>query len=97
MSDLISRSALITEIDRQVEELQRDGRKDEAREITLEFVKASKKIINNQPTAYDVEMVCAKIKRRSGNGYRDIDGDYVPPMIETKDVIEIIRKGGVNE
>ena len=57
MSDLISRSALITEIDRQVEELQRDGRKDEAREITLEFVKASKIIINNQPTAYDAEKV----------------------------------------
>lgn len=53
--------------------------------------------LSYQPTAYDVEKVVAKIKRSSGNGYRDIDGDYVPPMIETKDVIEIIRKGGVNE
>lgn len=47
------------------------------------------------PTAYDVEKVVAEIKRCSGNGYRDVDGDYVPPMIETKDTIHIVRKGGV--
>lgn len=50
--------------------------------------------IENQPTAYSVENVVAEISRSSGNGYRDIDGNYVPPMIETKDVIKIVRKGG---
>ena len=49
--------------------------------------------LNN--TAYDVEKVVAGIRRSSGNGYRDIDGDYVPPMIETKDAIDIVKRGGV--
>ena len=50
---------------------------------------------NDIPTAYSVDAVVAGIRRSSGNGYRDIDGDYVPPMIETKDAIDIVRKGGV--
>lgn len=52
-------------------------------------------MIDEQPTAYDVEKVVSEIKRYSGNGYRDIDGDYVPPMIETKDTIDIVKRGGV--
>ena len=51
--------------------------------------------ILRKDTAYDVEKVVADIRRSSGNGYIDIDGDYVPPMIETKDAIEIVRKSGV--
>ena len=38
----------------------------------------------------------SKIRRSSGNGYRDIDGDYVPPMIETKEAIEIIKQGAID-
>lgn len=52
-------------------------------------------LIKETETAYDVDAVVAEIRRSSGNGYRDIDGDYVPPMIETKDAIDIVRKGGV--
>ena len=47
------------------------------------------------PVAFNVEKVVEDIRSGSGNGYRDIDGDWVPPMIETKDAIEIVRKGGV--
>lgn len=54
-------------------------------------------IINEQPTAYNVENVVAEIRRCSGNGYRDVDGDYVPPMIRTKDVIEIVKGGDVDD
>ena len=83
MSDLISRSALIEEI---------KGFTD----ISEEYFKNPKlliEIIENTKTAYDVEKVVAKIKRRSSKGYRDIDGDYVPPMIETEDAIDIVRGG----
>jgi len=52
-------------------------------------------IISEQPTAYDVEKVVEEIKRCSGNGYRDIDGDYVPPMIKTETAIDIVKRGGV--
>ena len=45
------------------------------------------------PTAYDVDKVAREIRRNSGNGYRDVDGDYIPPMIETKEAIEIVKQG----
>ena len=53
--------------------------------------------VDAQPTAYDVEKVEIEIRHCSGNGYRDVDGDYVPPMIETDTVIGLVRRGGVNE
>ena len=53
-------------------------------------------LIKNQPTAYDVEKVVAEIRRYSGNGYRDIDGDYVPPLIKTEYAIDIVKGGGVD-
>lgn len=56
-----------------------------------------KAFIDEQPTAYNVENVVAEIRRCSGNGYRDVDGDYVPPMIRTKDVIDIVKRGDVDE
>lgn len=54
------------------------------------------KLIADMPKAYDVDAVVGKIRRSSGNGYRDIDGDWVPPMIETKDAIDIVKAGGIN-
>ena len=50
--------------------------------------------IMEQPTAYDIDKVVEEIRRSSGNGYRDVDGDYVPPMIKTKSAIEIVKQGG---
>ena len=53
--------------------------------------------IQEQPTTYDVDKVIRELRRASGNGYRDIDGDYVPPMIETEKAIEIVKAGGVSD
>ena len=53
--------------------------------------------LKNIPTSYDVDKVIRELRRESGNGYRDIDGDYVPPMIETKEAIEIVKQGGIRK
>lgn len=76
MSDLISRSQLLKEI-----------------ETWGGGVDALHDYIQNMPTAYDIDKVVAELRRMSGNGYRYVDGDYVPPMIETKNAIEIVKKG----
>ena len=55
------------------------------------------KMLDKQPTAYDVDKVAREIRRNSGNGYRDVDGDYIPPMIETKEAIEIVKQGVVSD
>lgn len=52
-------------------------------------------LVNTQPTAYNAEKVEIEIRHCGGKGYRDIDGDHVPPMIETDTVIGLVRKGGV--
>ena len=54
-------------------------------------------LIYSMPTSYDVEKVVAEIRRRSGNGYRDVDGDYVPPLIKTANAIDIVERGGVDD
>ena len=43
--------------------------------------------IHNAPTAYSVDKVIKELRIGSGNGYRDVDGDYVPPMIKTEKAI----------
>ena len=55
------------------------------------------KALENSKTAYSVDKVIKELRRRSGNGYRDVDGDYVPPMIETEKAIEIVKAGVNNE
>ncbi len=79
-----------------------------SKKVVLDFIKEEMKqdrpndfkirnierFIEDLPTAYDVEKVVTGIGRSSGKGYRDIDGDYVPPMIETKQAIDIVRNGG---
>ena len=82
MSDLISRNDLTNKIRGIV-----PGSQD------VDFIV---RLIDEQPTAYDVEKVVEEIKISSGNGYRDVDGDYVPPMIKTKNAIDIVRKGGID-
>ena len=54
-------------------------------------------IIKNHPTAYSVDKVVEELLKVSGDVYRDVDGDYVPPMIETKNAIEIVKYGGVGK
>lgn len=78
MSDLISRSELINKIIGIV-----PGSQD------VDFIV---RLIENQPTDYDIDKVIRELRIASGNGYRDIDGDYVPPMIETEKAIEIVKQ-----
>ena len=91
MNDLISRSTLIEEITSLSITLnEKQIFSDDAKNTIL-------RIINEQPTAYDVDKVVKELRRVSGNGYRDVDGDYVPSMIETKKAIEIVKQGGVSD
>ena len=60
-----------------------------------ETIEMLEKAFENSKSAYDVNNTISKIRRSSGNGYRDIDGDYVPPMIKTKEAIEIIKQGAI--
>lgn len=53
--------------------------------------------IHNAPTAYSVDKVIKELRRGSGNGYRDVDGDYVPQMIDTEKAIEIVKHGVVSD
>ena len=62
-----------------------------------ETIEMLEKAFENSKSAYDVNNTISKIRRSSGNGYRDIDGDYVPPMIETKEAIEIIKQGAIDQ
>ena len=55
------------------------------------------KAVEEQPTAYDVDKVARQIRRNSGKWYRDVDGDYVPPMIETEHAIETAKKRIVSD
>ena len=88
MNDLISRSTLIEEITSLSITLnEKQIFSDDAKNTIL-------RIINEQPTAYDVDKVVKELRRVSGNGYRDVDGDYVPSMIETKKAIEIVKQEG---
>lgn len=95
--DLISRSALLERLDNGAIDFQIPmpaSHVDTVKKVLDVLFEQLEKTINEQPTAYSVEDVVARIGRRSGKGYRDIDGDYVPPMIETKEAIEIVRNGG---
>ena len=92
MSDLISRSEVNDVIDEL--EVYTSGRPNTMKvEISVLQLQRFINKLKNIPTAYDIDKVVAELRRMSGNGYRDVDGDYVPPMIETKNAIEIVKKG----
>ena len=91
MSDLISRKKICDYIKGKINPY---GKPFEgtAYELGLEIMR----YIDAMESDYDVIKVVAELRRMSGNGYRDVDGDYVPPMIETKNEIEIVKAGGDN-
>lgn len=62
----------------------------------FETIEMLEKAFEDSRQAYNVNKVVSEIRRSSGNGYRDIDGDYVPPMIETKEAIEIVKQGAID-
>lgn len=52
--------------------------------------------INEQPTAYDVDAVVVEIQKESLPIF-DEDSETNVKVIGTKEVADIVRKGGVNE
>lgn len=82
MSDLISRSALI----KAMNESKKQPTSDENIEGYCEGWNDLADIINEQPTAYDVEEVVEEIRKQP-------HGDY--GMQEENEIIDIVRKGGV--
>ena len=96
MSDLISRSEVNDVIDEL--EVYTCGRPNTMKvEISVLQLQRFINKLKNIPTAYDVDKIIRELRRESGNEYRDIDGDYVPPMIETKEAIEIVKQGGIRK
>ena len=96
MSDLINRSEVNDVIDEL--EVYTCGRPNTMKvEISVLQLQRFINKLKNIPTSYDVDKVIRELRRESGNGYRDIDGDYVPPMIETKEAIEIVKQGGIRK
>lgn len=96
MNDLISRS----EVNDVIDELEKYicGKSNITKvEVSVLQLKRFINKLKNIPTAYDINKVIRELRRMSGNGYRDVDGDYVPPMIETKNAIEIVKAGVKNE
>lgn len=89
MSDLISRSALLEEIKR---ELERGRANDPFFDGTLFHYTGIKAIIENQPIAYDVDKVL-----------KELEDMYQPCYLCREDrcaidrAIEIVKGGGVNE
>ena len=105
MSDLISRSALLDEIESLSVHITglRSG-KDVLADCMKEYKKSVLRIIDEQPTAYDAEKVVAELEeaqekletdmwaKESNNWY----GEYCNGMSEGYEkAIDIVRKGGV--
>ena len=96
MNDLISRN----EVNDVIDELEKYicGKSNTTKvEISVLQLKRFINKLKNIPTAYDINKIIGELRRMSGNGYRDVEGDYVPPMIETKNAIEIVEAGVKNE
>lgn len=48
--------------------------------------------IKNWNTRKLMDNIEVELRMHSGRGYRDVDGDYVPPMIKTDTAISIVRR-----
>lgn len=57
---------------------------------------AVKKVINDMPTAYDVDAVVDKLKRRSKEYNSGVRLHGKPEEMITTEAIEIVRGGGVD-
>lgn len=84
--DLISRKALLNRF----KYSETDNETDKAWICTV------RRIIKEQPTAFDKENVIEKLQRRSHNYYPSIDRYCLSQKaVDLKDSIEIIEKGGI--
>ena len=92
MSDLISRSALLEIIEKMNFDFGNDS---DDTETIIEMVSEA---VNNQPTAYDVDKVVEQVEEKTEflkehKKYETLMMYEIVGMIE--DLIDIIRKGGV--
>lgn len=106
MSDLISRSALLEELKR---ELERGRANDPFFDGTLFHYTGIKAIIENQPTAYDVDKVVKELEDKAQdrrnraymipNAEVSLFAQYLLGMAVglEDEAIEIVKGGGVNE
>ena len=98
---LIDADQLIMDLsDYALQESPNDNMDDEEKDLQSQIYAAIMfciDFVEQTKTAYDVDKVVEELRRVSGNGYRYIDGDYVPPMIETKNAIEIVKHGCVSD
>ena len=87
MSDLISRSELIKELNKYC---------GNQRYLVSENIR---EIINNQPTTYDIGKVVEELKEWTFNADINIgDGTIMNHnLIESKNAIEIVKQGGVSD
>ena len=83
MSDLISRQAVLDKL----KDFSDMYTLNEEAKVVLETIV---RIVTEQPTAYDVEKVVAELKKESYQEYCDSER-----IVELKDAIDIVRKGGV--
>ena len=88
MERLIGANALIEEINRQIRNVCTDG--SWASEATTFVADRMIKLVNNQPTAYDVEKVVAELEDKTAMDIFDKDW-----YVRRNDAIKIVRKGGV--
>ncbi len=87
-SDLISRSTLITVIEEQ---------KHKSKKLhELLFFDAVMAIIDNQPTAYNVDKVLEKLEQNSYQETQDDMNPFESPMvINSNNAINIVKSGGI--
>lgn len=83
-NDLISRKAVIQAVDRHTTE---EGKIDEDISVILEEI----------PTAYDVDAVCKELDKASDYYEMDEQGKEHVQMVNLADAIEIVRNGGKKE
>lgn len=103
MSDLISRSALMEEIESLTVHITGfRGGKSILSEMMEEYKKSVLKTINETPTAYNVDKVIAELEDLDGIEFSvrfiPVNSEIVIPRenaIPREKTIEIVRKGGV--
>lgn len=97
MSDLISRSALLDDMQKELEKAVNDKDMTEFDcKVIMTSALALKNFVNRQPTAYDVEKVVAELEELPN---READHYYANSndVIDREDAIEIVKQGGVSD
>ena len=93
MSDLISRSALLDDMQKELEKAVNDEDMTEFDcKVLMTSALALKNFVNRQPTAYNVDNVVAELE-----ALRKVEVDMISGYCQStiSKAIEIVRKGGV--